>query len=220
MNKIMEFTTKEKEKYSKQYTDILFNIDNLKDLLEEDKLKLRKFYPSSKILKEYLDLIDEANLKADGKGLFEYFKDDSKYKEELEKFKQKHIKNFIQIEECLKCSCFNCVKDCKLNSCLGCKEGSCISNCDHDTFNITIFKDRIIKLTNDATGEDTNFEILAIIQLLENNKKYILLENVLDSEDKYILYYFTTIHGEEFEQIEDGGEVDKIAEIFYSQKSN
>ncbi|APU87198.1 hypothetical protein [Clostridium botulinum] len=83
MNKIIEFTTKEKEKYSKQYTDILFNIDNLKDLLEEDKLKLRKFYPSSKILKEYLDLIDEANLKADGKGLFEYFKDDSKYKEEL-----------------------------------------------------------------------------------------------------------------------------------------
>lgn len=92
MNKIIEFTTKEKEKYSKQYTDILFNIDNLKDLLEEDKLKLRKFYSSSKILKEYLDLIDEANIKADGKGLFEYFKDDSKYKEELEKFKQKHIK--------------------------------------------------------------------------------------------------------------------------------
>ncbi len=35
MNKIMEFTTKEKEKYSKQYTEYIVNIDNLKIYLKK-----------------------------------------------------------------------------------------------------------------------------------------------------------------------------------------
>ncbi|GAA0732100.1 DUF1292 domain-containing protein [Clostridium oceanicum] len=216
MNKIKEYTDNERKIFGKTYTDIMKAITEIEDYISKENLNNRKYVKKYGLLKEYINLIDKADKLADGKGLFEALKSDEKYKKMLEDFKMENIKELSQLDNCSKCACLNCPNECDFDACLGCRESSKIKYCDHKKINITTFTSFTLDLTDDETGEDNTYKVLAVIQDLEREQKYIIIENVEDEEDKFILYYYPGIKEDSYGEITDEEEFDYIASMYQS----
>lgn len=216
MNKIIEYTKQEREKYEKMYVDVTYAVNEIQDFVTEEQLRKRKYYSKISVLKEYIDLINKADKEADGKGMFEIFKSDEKYKTMLEEYKSKNSEDLIQISDCCKCACFQCTCECKFDTCLGCREKSKIVYCDHKEINITSYENLTIELFNNDTNENSIYKVLAVIQDIEKEKRYIIIQNIEDEDDKYILYYYPGLKEDRYEEIDNAEEFDRIALLFKS----
>lgn len=205
MSKTEEFIEQEKRYYGKIYSDIAFAISEIKDFINESTLKNRKYYSRQPVLDKYMDLLDSTIQEIKNRGFFKGLIDGDKYINLLESFKSDHIEELDQLEKCHKCECLKCTAICKFDSCDGCRTGRRVAYCDHEMTNVAFFdnsQNATINLTNNNTGRDDIYAILAIVQDPLEDKRYIIIENIHDKE-RFILYYYPRLPEDTYGEITD-----------------
>ncbi|GAA0677319.1 MULTISPECIES: hypothetical protein [Clostridium] len=209
-----EFIEKEKDSFGKVFVDINYAIDNISPFLEKDELSKRKYVIKLPVLDKYIDMLEASETSSNKKkGLFSMFKGDSSISN-LESYKSKNIESLNQLVTCSTCKCLNCVAECKFKACSDCRRNSHTNYCDHERFCVTFHDNFTLDLTNNDTGRRNKYKTLATIKDCNLDKRYILIENIVDKDDKFILYYYPTLSGDEFGEIEDVNEFDTIAGIY------
>lgn len=215
MSKDLEFLKLEKDVWGKVYVDISYGIDNVAPFLNENTLKVRKYYGKVDVLKKYITLLEnsDAECKKNASSFFGRFKENNSIFL-ISSYKNDNILQFNQLKNCSKCACLNCPKDCNFNSCRGCREDSFIKKCDHEKINMTVHDNFILNLTNNSTGRPSSYKVLATLQDSELQRLYIIIENSIDKEDKFVLYYYPGISEDDYGEISDAEEFDFIVETF------
>ncbi|MBP2032299.1 hypothetical protein J2Z42_000964 [Clostridium algifaecis] len=214
MSKFDEFVNEEKSHYGKIFVDINYAIDNVSPFLDNEILNRRKYMPKIDTLKKYIELIESAQSEIKHSGFFNKFKGD-KYISLLKTYKSDNLESLNQLEKCSTCQCLNCTSDCKFDSCLGCKSDSNIIHCDKVTINITKHDNFNLQLTNNKTGENSNYTVIATLQNAQLNKKYIIIQDIITKE-KFILYYYPGISEDNYGEITNEDEFDFIVSTFQS----
>ena len=212
MKNYFEIITKEKEKWGKIYTDIYYAIDNISPLLSEEFLKKKKFYVKARVLKDYIKLLEDEEQKSNKKGLFSMF--NSPNISSINSYKASNKENFNQLEKCTNCACLNCVVECSFKTCSSCRKNSSIKSCDHSKLNIRIHDNFTLELTNNDTGRDEHYKVLATLEDCEKDQEYIIIENIRDINDRYILYLYPGIKEDTYGEITDEDEFNLIANSF------
>lgn len=209
-----EFVEKEKDTFGKAFVDINYAIDNISPFVEKEELSRRKYVIKLPILDKYIDMLEAAETSSPKKkGLFSMFKGDNSTSD-LESYKAKNIESLNQLVTCSTCKCLNCVAECKFKACIDCRRNSQTRYCDHERFCVTFHDNFTLDLTNNDTGRRNKYKALATIKDSTLDKRYILIENIVDKDDKFILYYYPTLSGDEFGEIEDVNEFDTIAGVY------
>ena len=216
MSNDLEFIKEEKEDIGKIFVDINYAIDNVSPFLDKQVLNRRKYYIKKEVLKKYIDMLNSAEIDSSKKKSFfsNLFNSRGNSLNKLNAYKNEHREDFIQVRNCSKCACLNCVKECKFNTCLGCKPGSFIKKCDKEKINITCHENWLLDLTNNNTGKEAKYKVLATMQDCELDEQYIVFQNIMDSNDKFILHYYPGISEDEYGEITDPKEFDFIVETF------
>lgn len=212
MSKAEEFLKNEKNLYGKIYVDITYAIDNIAPFLQQDVLKERKYIVKLPHLRKYIELIESAEKELPKEGLFNIFKGD-KYLDLLETYKEDNKEDLLQLEKCSHCACLSCSATCKFDSCLGCRNGSHIQQCDHNKMNVILHDNFILDLTNNNSGESDKYLVLATLQNVEKDQRYIIIQNII-SKEKFILYYYPGISEDSYGEISDAKEFDFIVSTF------
>ena len=212
MSNTIEFITKERETVGKTYTDVTYAISEVSPFLDESILKKRKYYSKLPILTKYMELLNDAEYKDKNKKFSLFKKDDTV--SQLTRYKQDNLEAFNQLNDCSKCTCLNCIKECNFRSCSGCRSNSFIKSCDKSKINVRLHKDFILSLTNNDTGRSSRYKVLATIENCELDRLYIALENLMDSNDKLILYYYPGISSDDFGEITDEDEFNLVVEAY------
>ena len=213
MAKDINFINDEREYWGKIFTDITYSISEISPFIEENELKKRRYYIKVGALKEYIKMLDEKESDSKKKSLFNVFKSDDRI-DELHGFKQKNLPTFKQLENCSKCQCLNCSFECKFNGCQSCKEGSFLKTCDKEKVNLRTYDNFTLDLTNNDTGRANKYKVLGTIEDCELDNLYILLENMYDSADKLVLYYYPGIKNDDFGEITDSEEFDFVVQTY------
>ncbi|MBK1811372.1 DUF1292 domain-containing protein [Clostridium sp. YIM B02505] len=216
MSKDLEFVKSEKEVWGKVYVDISYGLDNVAPFLSEKTLKIRKYNIKRDVLKKYIELLNAAETENKTTSFVGGLFKGNKYEGLLTSFKNDHLEDFVQLKNCSNCACLNCVKECSFNSCRGCRHNSFIKSCDHEKMNVTYHKNFTLDLTNNGTGRSTKYNVLATLQDCELDRQYIIIQNVFDKDDKFILYYYPGISEDNYGEISDPDEFDFIVETFES----
>lgn len=209
MSRDLNFIQQEKDYWGKVFVEVSYAIDNVAPFLNEKTLKIRKYYGKRDVLKRYIDLLEGAESEVP-KSFFSGIFKSNKAEDLLTDYKKDHREDFTQLDNCSKCKCLNCVKECNFNSCLGCKRGSYIKICDKEKLNITKHDNFTIDLTNNSTGITSKYKVIATLQDCKLDRQYIVIENLYDSNEKFILYYYPGISGDDYGEITDGEEFDYI----------
>ncbi|CAB1254356.1 DUF1292 domain-containing protein [Clostridium sp. MT-14] len=214
MDKVHQFIKLQKNKYGKIFVDITYAIDNISPFVDKKILTRRKYTAKIATLKKYIELIEAAESDLNTKNFFKRLNAD-KYISLLESYKNDHLESLSQLEKCADCECLNCTADCKFDSCLGCKSGSNIIYCDREKINLTKHDNFSINLVNNRTGENDRYFVLATLQDIKLDKKYIIIKNIV-SKEKFILYYYPGISEDSYGEITDAHEFDFIVSTFQS----
>lgn len=214
MSKVNEFLKSEKNKYGKIYVDINYAIDNVSPFLEESTLKSRKYVAKASVLKKYIELLQATESEINKGGFFSRFNND-KYINLLDDYKRDNSGSLNQLEKCSKCKCLNCTASCKFDSCLACRDNSYIAYCDHKKVNVSKPENFILDLTNNRTGSNDRYMVLGILQDVELDTKYIIIENIINKE-KFILHYYPGISDDSYGEISNPEEFDFVVTTFQS----
>lgn len=212
MSKTLDFINNERATIGKTYTEITYAISEVSPFLDSHIINRRKYYSKLPILKKYIEMLNDAEYSSKNKKFNFFKKDDSILK--LEQYKSDNLEAFTQFENCSKCSCLNCIKECDFKSCSGCRGNSYIKSCDKSKLNVRFHKNFILDLTNNNTGKSSRYKVLATIENCIEDKLYIALENLLDSNDKLLLYYYPGISSDDFGEITDEEEFNLIVETY------
>lgn len=214
MGKSEEFIKGEKELYGKMFVDISYAIDNISPFLDQEALNKRRYIVRLPHLKKYIDLLNSAQTQASKESFLDFFKG-NKYIDLLEVYKHDNSDDLTQLKNCSKCECLNCTVECNFDSCMGCKKGSHIASCDHKKINVTLHDNFMLDLNNNNTGQQSRYLVLAVLQDVKEDKKYIVIQNVKDKQI-FILYYYTGISEDTYGEISDAAEFDYINATFES----
>lgn len=212
MSKDMEFLKNEKDCYGKMYVDLTYAIDNISPFIDSKELNSRKYAAKLPILKKYIDLIEAAQGDLSKKSSFSRLFSDNKYIDLLNTYKRDNMETLTQLENCSHCVYRNCMED-KFDGCLGCKSGSRIVYCDNKKISVRIHDNWVLDLTNDRTGAADKYNVLATLQDIELDKKYIITENLITKE-KFILNYYPGISEDSYGEITDPEEFDFIVSTY------
>lgn len=213
MSKDIDFINKEKDTWGKVFTDITYAISEVAPFVDERDLKRRRYYLKVDILKEYINKLNYAGIDSKKKFSLNIFKDDEKVAD-AKRFKQDNSSTLKQLKNCSKCQCLNCAFECKFKGCASCKEDSAIKYCDKDIFNVRIYKNFNLDLTNNDTGKSDKYKVLAVVENCEIKKLYILLENMYNNDEKLILYYYPGVKSDDFGEIRDPEEFDSVVQAY------
>lgn len=194
MNKIKDFTDSQRAEYSKTYIDLIMNIEELNTFLSSNEVNKRYFSRKVHLIKDYLDQLDEADRLADGTGLFEFLKDDNKYKDDVLRFKTQIIDELTKLKLCEKCKCSTCVSECKFKSCHYCQTTCNVQGCDHDRYYITVGHKDVILYSNDE-NRDVLFHVVGLLTDDFANKHYIYLVELENKNNQHILEYHKYVNG-------------------------
>lgn len=203
MNKTENFIKNDKENYGKMYSSIAFAIDEIKDFLDKSTLRNRKYYTRQAVLEKYIELLDAAAAENKKKGFLSGLFDNDKLIGLLEDYKKDHEEELEQLKNCSNCECLKCVSECKFDSCNGCSNGKHVVACDHQNSNVVFFDNSehsILNLVNNNTGMEDRYTILAIVQDVVKDKRYILIEKLEDKE-RFILYYYPKLPEDDYGEI-------------------
>lgn len=208
-----DFINYELSYWGKIYTDVTYAISDISPLMDESQLTKRKYYSELIILKDYIEKLNSAK-SSNSKGFFsKIFRKDSST-DLLRYYKDNNKSSFNQLESCCKCACLTCIRDCKFKGCLNCNSKSHIKKCDKIKINIRVYNNFTLDLTNNNTGDSSNYKVLATLEDSIINKQYIVLQNIEDSDDKFILYYYPGISDDQFGEITDTDEFNLIVDTF------
>lgn len=213
MAKDIDFINEERSILGKVFTDITYAINDISPFVEESQLKKRRYYTKISILREYIDMLNDTELDSKNKSFFNIFKSDDRI-EKLRAFKLKNSSVFKQLENCSRCQCLNCAFECKFNGCASCKENSLLKTCDKEKANLRSYTNFTLDLTNNDTGRESKYKVLGTVEDCELDKLYILLENMYDTSDKLVLYYYPGIRNDDFGEITDPDEFDFVVQVY------
>lgn len=199
MSKIENFIQQEKESYGKVYTDLAYAIDKVSPFLEPGVLNNRKYYPKIKVIKKYIELLNSTNTETKSKGFFRGFGND-KYITLLEDYKKDNKEDLEVLKSCQNCQCLNCVSQCKFDSCDGCSHYGKVAYCDKKRVSVFTYDNYCINLENQDTGNDDSYNVLAIVQDVLKDKRYIIIETI-NRDEKFVLYLFPETRGDRYEEI-------------------
>ena len=213
MAKDLDFIESERKSKGKIYTDISYAINEISPFIETNELKKRRYYTRVGILKDYIDLLDSTECDAKKKSILNKLKSNDRIKE-LQNFKNNNSKIFHQLQNCSNCQCLNCSFECKFKGCSGCKDGSFLKACDKEEINVRTYESFNIDLTNNDTGRSSKYKVLATVENCKLDKLYILLENLYDTSDKLILYYYPGLKSDDFGEITNQQEFDTVVQAY------
>jgi hypothetical protein len=213
IDKDIDFINEERRYWGKVYTDVAYAISEISPFVSERDLSIRKYFTKASILQEYTKLLDSAEADCKKKSLFSIFKSNPSITL-LQDFKTKNRENFKQLEKCSNCTCLNCAFDCNFKKCSSCRSGSLIRSCDKEKVNVRKFDDFTLDLTNNDTGRASTYKVLAVVEDCTLNNLYILLENITNSSDKLVLYYYPGIKEDSYGEITDATEFDFVVEAY------
>lgn len=216
MSKTEEFILSEKEYYGKIFSDIAFAIDEIADFVDSGTLKNRKYHSRQAILKKYMELLDSAEAESKKKGFISGLFDGDKYIGLLKDYKKDHEEELEQLKNCSNCQCLKCTASCKFDTCIGCSNGKYVASCDHKKANVVFFDKSqysTLRLTNNNTGVEDTYTILAIVQDAEKDKRYILIENIM-SKERFILYYYPKLPEDDYGEITNEADFNFAAEAY------
>lgn len=213
MAKDIEFINNERDYWGKIFTDITYAISEISPFLEDSQLKKRRYYTKIRILNDYINKLNDTELDSKKTSFFNRFKGDDRI-ENLKTYKNNNSSTFKQLENCSKCQCLNCSFECKFSNCSSCKEGSFLKFCDKEKANLRTYERFNLDLTDNDTGKQAKYKVLGLVEDCELDKLYILLENLYDSSDKLILYYYPGIKEDSYGEITDSDEFDFVAQVY------
>lgn len=213
MARDIDFINNERDYWGKIFTDITYAISEISQFLDEDNLKSRRYYTKIGILDGYMDILNDKELDSKKKSLFNMFKSEDRI-ENLKAYKLRNSSSFKQLEKCSKCQCLNCMFECDFKRCASCREGSLIKFCDKKKVNVRTYDLFTQDLTDNDTHRRSKYNVLATVEDCELDKLYILLENMADSNDKLILYYYPGLRNDSFGEITDVDEFNLIVETY------
>lgn len=213
MDNDMDFINGERRHWGKIYTDVAYAISEISPFVSERDLNIRKYVVKAPILQEYIKLLDSAETECKKKSLFSMFKSNPAI-ELLQDYKAKHSENFKQLEKCSHCTCLNCAFECNFKKCSSCRSGSMLYFCDKSKVNVRKFDDFTLDLTNNDTGRASKYKVLAVVEDCKLDKLYILLQNLNDSNDKLVLYYYPGIKEDSYGEITNAEEFDFVVETY------
>lgn len=216
MGKAEQYAKSEKDYYGKIFVSVNYALDNVSPFLEKNQLNNRKYTTRLPILKKYIELVDTVIREESKQGLLGFL-DDDKHINTLKTYKSENSEALSQLQKCSGCACLNCTAECNFDSCIGCRTGSRIAYCDHSEINVTVHDNFTVNLTNNNTGENDKYKVLATLQNPKLNRKYIILENI-NNKEKFILYYYPGISEDNYGEITDGNEFDFVVSTFESVK--
>ncbi|MGL5354220.1 MAG: DUF1292 domain-containing protein [Clostridium sp.] len=214
MSNDLDFINNEKSTWGKVYTDITYSISEVSPFLEESVLMKRKYYSKISILRDYIKKLDDSEFDNSKKPKFLSMFKSNDSSTSLLNYKAANRDAFTQFENCSKCTCLSCVRECEFKSCSGCKANSFIKKCDDDKINVRRHNNFTLNLTNDNTGKASTYKVLATLEDCTLDRLYIILENTTDCNDKFILYYYPGISDDNFGEIEDADEFNFIVNSF------
>lgn len=215
MDKDIDFVNAERRYWGKIYTDVAYAISEISPFVSERDLNIRKYFTKSSVLQEYTKLLDSAEADCRKKSLFSMFKSNPGITL-VQDFKAKNIETFKQLEKCSNCECLNCAFECNFKKCSSCRSESKICFCDKERVNVRKFDNFTLDLTNNDTGRASKYKVLAVVEDCTLDKLYILLENLTNSSDKLVLYYYPGIKEDSYGEITDGAEFDFVIETYQS----
>lgn len=196
MNEVIE---REKNKYNKIYTDLVFSIDDLRMMLDEQELYKRSFINKVDTLKDYMNFLDnlENESKRD-KGFFKkLFKGNDDFEYKINKYLTPDRKfNIEKLSKCSKCECRNCVSNCPLDGCFNCREKEYISKCNKKDSYITKSTDTVTLYNG---NEAVVFNVAGYLVEKDNEdnfSRYVYLIDSKDYDNQHILKY-SKLKGEE-----------------------
>ena len=214
-DKDIDFINAERRYWGKIYTDVAYAISEISPFVSERDLNIRKYFTKSSVLQEYTKLLDSAEADCKKKSLFSMFKSNPSINL-VQDFKAKNIETFKQLEKCSNCECLSCAFECNFKKCSSCRSGSKICFCDKKRVTVRKFDNFTLDLTNNDTGRASKYKALGVVEDCTLDKLYILLENITNSSDKLVLYYYPGIKEDSYGEITDGGEFDFVIETYQS----
>lgn len=215
MNKIQEFTNAERQKYGDLYGKLVMKQSEASSLLSQDEMRKRFYVHNLPKLKQYLDMLDEADRKANGSGLLEIFKSDDKYKEEVLEFKATILDTIDKLALCLECKCSNCSSICNFNSCLNCRVSESTRVCSEDDEYYLKSSSRVLKLWSNDEKRNVTFNVKAIIEDAHSEGTYYYLIEDGNRDNQHILEYIKESNGkEEFLPVENTTLLDELFQFF------
>ncbi len=214
-DKDIDFINEERRYWGKIYTDVAYAISEISPFVSERDLNIRKYFTKASILQEYTKLLDSAEADCKKKSLFSMFKSNPSITL-LRDFKCKNRETFTQLEKCSHCECLNCAFDCNFKKCSSCRSESMICFCDKERVNVRKFNNFTLDLTNNDNGRSSKYKVLAVVEDCTLNNLYILLENITNSGDKLVLYYYPGIKEDSYGEITDAAEFDFVIETYQS----
>lgn len=212
-SKDIDFINEERRYWGKIYTDVAYAINEISPFISEKDTKIRKYFAKASILQQYVKLLDSAEADCKKKSLFSLFKPSPSI-DLLEDFKARNRESFSLLEKCSRCECLNCAFDCNFKKCSSCRNGSKICFCDKEKVNVRKFDNFTLSLTNNNSGMSSTYEVLAVVEDCKLDRLYILLENINDTNDKLVLYYYPGIKDDSFGEISNVDEFDFVVETY------
>jgi len=202
-----EYLSKMSDTYVKAHGDLFLKIysNEFRDDTLKNKVKALKF---KEISEDFVEMINKA-IKESGK-LMHFAVDDTK---EVREYHRKYVNQLNQVQNCSKCECIDCAYECKFSSCGNCLSGCRVKKCDKKE-NCIIESTKTLKLYNDKKERDVEFEILAMVESKSYDKKYILLQDKDDEDNKQMFIMTDGLDDTEYINIENEEELENIAGLF------
>jgi len=202
-----EYLSKMRDTYAKAHGDLFLKVysNEFRDETLKNKVKALKF---EKISQEFINIIDKS-IKESNK-LMHFALDDTK---EVNEYHNKYRSQLNQVQNCSKCECIDCAYECKFSSCGNCLSSCRVKECDKKE-NCIIESANILRLYNDKKERDVEFEILAIVESNVYDKRYILLQEKDDEDNKQMFIMTDGLEDTEYINIENEEELENIAGLF------
>ncbi|RDY26494.1 hypothetical protein CHL78_013065 [Romboutsia weinsteinii] len=207
---------KEKSKYNKIYTDLVFASDDLKQMLDEKELSKRSFLNKVDTLKDYMNFLDNIEKEEnDNKGFFKKIlkkQQDPENKIDIYLTKNR-ILDIDKLNKCRSCKCKNCVSHCSMNHCYNCRDKEYVSECNKKNTLLTNSSDTVTLYQN---GEEYIFNVRAYLVERDeegNFSRYVYLIDSKDYDNQHILKYSKFKGEENYESVIEDDTQDELVRI-------
>lgn len=209
---------KEKKKYDKIYTELVFAVNDLKQILSDEEIRKRVFIRKVNDLSDYMNFLNSLNIE-DGKesrGLFsKLFKKNIDVETQIQAYLTKDKRESInKLDKCVKCKCINCVNECHFNRCISCRELEYTYECDKEKFVFTKSTDTVSLYSGD---EEFKFDVKGYLIEINEDKslsRYVYLIDTKDNDNQQLLEYFKFKGEESYDSVIDGDDISNLDRLY------
>lgn len=209
----------EKEKYDRNYSDLVFAVNDLKQILDEKELSKRIFIRKVNDLSNYMNFLNKLEKEEaldDKKGLFsKLFKKEKSIDSEINSYLTRDKRESLEkTNYCSNCKCINCTQICPFNRCMNCREREYTYNCDKEKYSFTKSSDQVTLYQGD---DKFIFDVKGY--LIEKHadgslSRYVYLVDIKDKDNQHLLEY-TKFKGEEsYNSVIEGEDTSKLEELY------